>query len=463
LITNTNVKTSVMSILQKGDRNCLYRAEKKCPRLYNIIFFVVVPLLLLICWCKLCGYFLARLEREYELRENMKEIREYEEEHHSMNRAIGAVQKSYDECIDIFMNDSMMDPSSDLINGTELKVFVQNCTTIGVEESKNIIKKEVGDKEMVDLTSNHLSFNWNTCSEDGKNMRSYEQGKFLYEKWNENRNEKYKEIMELADNNNNNDGDEDSEDAYLQAIQDTVIPEGLCKLNPAGGAIFWFTVMTTVGYGNAAPKTGGGQIFVVILGFISILAFATVAGSTGHVVLAIIDDVFIRLKMERLTKGWISLMFWMSMIVLSMLCVAGIAAAYTSSRYDGDVRPMGELLWFAFITITTVGLGDIYIPHDAFHQKDMFYVPFALLLGYVCVANFFIKMSNMLHEFSKRSGIPDNEVIDDLLLQQRSIQSQNERDENDCGIHHDDYGEGKDGASSQQGMELVNDRLNIQM
>jgi len=463
LITNTNVKTSVMSILQKGDRNCLYRAEKKCPRLYNIIFFVVVPLLLLICWCKLCGYFLARLEKEYELSENMKEIREYEEEHHSMNRAIGAVQKSYDECIDIFMNDSMMDPSSDLINGTELKVFVQNCTTIGVEESKNIIKKEVGDKEMVDLTSNHLSFNWNTCSEDGKNMRSYEQGKFLYEKWNENRNEKYKEIMELADNNNNNDVDEDSEDAYLQAIQDTVIPEGLCKLNPAGGAIFWFTVMTTVGYGNAAPKTGGGQIFVVILGFISILAFATVAGATGHVVLAIIDDVFIRLKMERLTKGWISLMFWMSMIVLSMLCVAGIAAAYTNSRYDGDVRPMGELLWFAFITITTVGLGDIHIPHDAFHQKDMFYVPFALLLGYVCVANFFIKMSNMLHEFSKRSGIPDNEVIDDLLLQQRSIQSQNERDENDCGIHHDDYGEGKDGASSQQGMELVNDRLNIQV
>lgn len=204
---------------------------------------------------------------------------------------------------------------------------------------------------------------------------------------------------------------------------------------------------STVGYGNAAPKTGGGQSFVVLLGFISILAFAAVAGASGHVALAIIDDVFIRLKMERLTKGWISLLFWISMIVLSMLCVAGISSAYTHSRYDGDVQPMGQLLWFAFITISTVGLGDIHIPHDAFRQRDMFYIPFALLLGYVSVANFCIKMSNMLHEFSKQSGIPDDDVIDDLLLQKR-MNSQKVKDESNNDMFEDE--EGKDGTRSSQ-------------
>ena len=29
-------------------------------------------------------------------------------------------------------------------------------------------------------------------------------------------------------------------------------------------------------------------------------------------------------------------------------------------------------------------------------------------------------MSDMLHEFSKRSGIPDDEVLENILLQQRS-------------------------------------------
>lgn len=231
-------KSQNISDAKKGDEDrsysCLYRAEKKCPRLYNIIFFIIIPMMLLICWCMLCGYFIARLEREAEMSENKISIREYEEELHNMDIAISTVQRSYDDCIEIFMKDSM-DPS-DLINGTELKMFMQNCTSVGVEESRGIMKKEVGDKEMDDLTANHLSFNWNTCSEDGDNIRSTDQGKFLYNKWNDSRREKYEEILKR--------GEAANEDAYMLAIQNATIPEDLCKLNPAGGAIFWFTVMT---------------------------------------------------------------------------------------------------------------------------------------------------------------------------------------------------------------------------
>ena len=32
-----------------------------------------------------------------------------------------------------------------------------------------------------------------------------------------------------------------------------------CRVHTSGGAIFWFTIMTTIGYGNTAPTTTGGR------------------------------------------------------------------------------------------------------------------------------------------------------------------------------------------------------------
>ena len=94
---------------------------------------------------------------------------------------------------------------------------------------------------------------------------------------------------------------------------------------------------STIGYGNTAPATAGGKILVVILGFISILAFTFVSGAVGHVTLTIIDDFFRRfkykrLKMKHLSEGWLSVLFWLTMLVISLFGLAGVKFRFARNR-----------------------------------------------------------------------------------------------------------------------------------
>ena len=58
---------------------------------------------------------------------------------------------------------------------------------------------------------------------------------------------------------------------------------GSCEINTAGGAVFWFTIMTTLGFGNTAPITEGGRAMVYTLGFVCILVFTAIIGQAGCV------------------------------------------------------------------------------------------------------------------------------------------------------------------------------------
>ncbi|KAK1744491.1 hypothetical protein QTG54_005024 [Skeletonema marinoi] len=65
-----------------------------------------------------------------------------------------------------------------------------------------------------------------------------------------------------------------------------------CFPNMWAGSWFWFTIMTTIGYGNTAPATDGGRIMIFTLGFVSILFFGFVLGKAGSIVVAIVEDSF---------------------------------------------------------------------------------------------------------------------------------------------------------------------------
>ena len=47
-----------------------------------------------------------------------------------------------------------------------------------------------------------------------------------------------------------------------------------------------------------------------------------------------------------------------------------------------------------YISTTTTGLGDFYIPHEDFGAGDMFYVPLIFLTAFVLLANFLVKLSD---------------------------------------------------------------------
>ncbi len=183
---------------------------------------------------------------------------------------------------------------------------------------------------------------------------------------------------------------------------------------------------STIGYGNTAPVTSTGRWFVMTFGFISILMFTAALGSIGYVSLTIADDTFHRLNMTRLTKGWTSTVFWFIMLVFSMVLLSGFWFLYFYSNGYHEVapnemnpyyKPYIDVFWFSFMTMTTVGLGDLYIPHDTFHVYQMFTVPLAILMGFVSLANFLMKLSDQITNIAiQKNVLPESAVSLRYLL-----------------------------------------------
>ena len=160
--------------------------------------------------------------------------------------------------------------------------------------------------------------------------------------------------------------------------------------------------------------TKSGRALVITLGFVSILAFTACIGAAAYVCLCIVDDALKRLNMRRLTKGWTAVCFWLAILNLWTLVIAGIADWYTRSRYHQEFD-LENAYWFAFVSITTVGFGDYHIQHEGFRQVDMLLIPICLLIGFVLLANFLLKLSDVLKQITNKVGITDHESLNYLL------------------------------------------------
>eukprot|EP00554_Chaetoceros_debilis_P006072 CAMPEP_0194074738 /NCGR_PEP_ID=MMETSP0149-20130528/1828_1 /TAXON_ID=122233 /ORGANISM="Chaetoceros debilis, Strain MM31A-1" /LENGTH=466 /DNA_ID=CAMNT_0038755003 /DNA_START=81 /DNA_END=1478 /DNA_ORIENTATION=- len=385
------------------------KQEKNCPRTFNIVFFVTVPLMLLICLCMSCGHFLALLEKDSELKANDAILASYVKDRMQLfEEATEVTKRIYDDCIDIFIGD----PVEQIKDAGELKDFMKKCTEI-TDLNSRVSSSDFAGEKRLDVISTRTSFNWNTCSRDGLPAPKKEQGQYLYDHWVESKQQLYAEYSQT-------DEIEDSE--ALELAIDNATAGDICKTNSAGGAMFWFTIMTTIGYGNTAPVTKEGQILVMSLGFISILAFGAVSGAAGYVTLMIIDDVLQRCNLERLTKGWGAIMLWLVLLFSSFMLIASITGLYLRKRIDANL-PKWELFWYSFISTTTIGLGDTHIPHETFYHRDMFSLPLILLFGFICFTNFLIKISEKFYEIAKNTGLIDDESLGYLLEMDRSIDS----------------------------------------
>jgi len=100
-----------------------------------------------------------------------------------------------------------------------------------------------------------------------------------------------------------------------------------------------------------------------------------------------------------------------------MLALAGISMAYSRHRHGELEFELEDFFWYSFISITTVGLGDIYINHDKFLHYDMFYVPLVMLLGFVLLANFLLKLSDAVVEEVQKMGLFGDASLAFLLQQ----------------------------------------------
>ncbi|XP_051816883.1 potassium channel subfamily K member 3a [Acanthochromis polyacanthus] len=124
----------------------------------------------------------------------------------------------------------------------------------------------------------------------------------------------------------------------------------------AGSFYFAITVITTIGYGHAAPSTDGGKVFCMLYALLGIPLTLVMFQSVGERI-----NTFVRYLLHRLKKclgmrhtevsmanmviiGFISCM--------STLCVGALAF----SHFEG--WSFFHAYYYCFITLTTIGFGD---------------------------------------------------------------------------------------------------------
>ena len=153
---------------------------------------------------------------------------------------------------------------------------------------------------------------------------------------------------------------------------------------------------------------------IFTLGFLSILVFGVVLGKAGSIVVAIVEDFLLRTHLCFLTRHWIQMIIWGALYYLWSLLIAAYYMYWNWLRL-GETVDLKDAYWFAYITTTTVGLGDYYLDHAAIIGVDLLVWPLLILYGFVLLAAFL----TALGEFVKTCD--DGTDFADKLAAERSL------------------------------------------
>ncbi|KAI1897716.1 hypothetical protein AGOR_G00086140 [Albula goreensis] len=146
----------------------------------------------------------------------------------------------------------------------------------------------------------------------------------------------------------------------------------------AGSFYFAITVITTIGYGHAAPSTDGGKVFCMFYALLGIPLTLVMFQSLGERINTFVKYLLHRLKKAlglRRTEVSMANMVTIGFIsCISTLCVG--AAAF--SRYENWT--FFHAYYYCFITLTTIGFGDyVALQKDDALQKNPKYVAFSFI------------------------------------------------------------------------------------
>jgi len=313
---------------------CLARLATRYPRTYHIVAKILLPLFVIIMLCFLCGAILVNLESDQEIKSNDQALGDIAIRISRINEIAQAARMSPVLCLESYQGD--------LTNRTNLEQHMHECGQSLPDRVEETVQELTDEQESNVFGA--LTFNWITCGDD---RAGASQTNTVQTTW----------------------------EADLQTLQKEYQAQGMseieakkrafteaqghvsCEENYGAGALFWLTIATTIGYGNVVPVTPGGRALVYTLGFISILIFTALIGQAGYVCVVIADDFFIRCRMKRLVDGVVAAFFWLAVLCIWLLVIAGVAMSYTEKRTNGLVSAqLNNAFWFSFVSISTVGM-----------------------------------------------------------------------------------------------------------
>ncbi|XP_076021477.1 potassium channel subfamily K member 3a [Genypterus blacodes] len=146
----------------------------------------------------------------------------------------------------------------------------------------------------------------------------------------------------------------------------------------AGSFYFAITVITTIGYGHAAPSTDGGKVFCMLYALLGIPLTLVMFQSVGERINTFVRFLLHRLKkclgMRRTEVSMVNMVTIGFISCMSTLCVGALAFSHFE-RWS-----FFHAYYYCFITLTTIGFGDyVALQNEEALQTKPEYVAFSFI------------------------------------------------------------------------------------
>ncbi|KAM6367583.1 LOW QUALITY PROTEIN: potassium channel subfamily K member 3-like [Alca torda] len=146
----------------------------------------------------------------------------------------------------------------------------------------------------------------------------------------------------------------------------------------AGSFYFAITVITTIGYGHAAPSTDGGKVFCMFYALLGIPLTLVMFQSLGERINTLVKYLLHRIKkclgMRRAEVSMANMVTIGFFSCISTLCIGAAAFSYY------EHWSFFHAYYYCFITLTTIGFGDyVALQKDEALQNKPQYVAFSFV------------------------------------------------------------------------------------
>ncbi|XP_019373939.1 PREDICTED: potassium channel subfamily K member 16-like [Gavialis gangeticus] len=162
------------------------------------------------------------------------------------------------------------------------------------------------------------------------------------------------------------------------------------------------TVVSTIGYGKLCPKTAGGQLFCVFFALFGIplnIVFLHRVGKILSLLCKRLGKCLYEKGMKKKKTKFLTLLFFLVMGILVFLCLPSLVFQIVEGW------SYSEGIYFAFITLSTIGFGDYVVgkqPERHYFSYYRSFVAIWIIFGLAWTALLFNLLMMLLEDTEKK-------------------------------------------------------------